>query len=184
MDPERMAIEACKRGETEHYQYIVDKYKIRAYHAALLYTGDSDDALDLSQEAFCKAYQAIKSFDTGRNFYTWFYQILKNLCINYYRRKKRHTVSFSKVEETTGIPVEMPVPETPEEIFEKNEMRDLLWNAMQKLSAHDREIIILKEFQDLSYKEIADAMQMPMGSVMSRLFYARQRLSKILEKMV
>jgi RNA polymerase sigma-70 factor (ECF subfamily) len=184
MDPERQAIEECKCGKSESYQYIVDKYKTRAYHAALLYTGNSDDALDLSQEAFCKAYQAIKSFDLGRNFYTWFYQILKNICINYYRRKKQRTVSFSQTEAATGIPVEIPISETPEEIFERNEMRDLLWKALGKLKDTDREIILLKEFQELSYKDIADAMQLPMGSVMSRLFYARQRLSKILERML
>jgi len=184
MDPERQAIEECKRGKSESYQYIVEKYKVRAYHAALLYTGNSDDALDLSQEAFCKAYQALKSFERGRNFYTWFYQILKNLCINYYRRKKRRTVSFSEVEEATGVPVEIQISDTPEEIFERNEMRDLLWKALRKLKDTDREIILLKEFQELSYKDIADAMQLPMGSVMSRLFYARQRLSKILERML
>ena len=79
MDPEKQAIMDCQGGKSESYQLIVDKYKVRAYHTALLYTGNSDDALDLSQEAFCRAYQAIKSFDLGKNFYTWFYQILKNL---------------------------------------------------------------------------------------------------------
>ena len=184
MDPEKQAIMDCQGGKSESYQLIVDKYKVRAYHAALLYTGNSDDALDLSQEAFCRAYQAIKSFDLGKNFYTWFYQILKNLCINYYRRKKKRIISFSESEETTGVPVEIPISETPEEIFEKSEMRDLLWNAIMKLKENDREILLLKEFQEFSYKEIAETMKIPMGSVMSRLFYARQRLSKIMENML
>jgi RNA polymerase sigma-70 factor (ECF subfamily) len=184
MDTERQAIVDCQDGKAESYKFIVEKYKVRAYHAALLYTGNSDDALDLSQEAFCKSYQAIKSFDLEKNFYTWFYQILKNLCINYYRRKKRRMVSFSESEETTGVAVEIPVSENPEEIFEKNEMRDLLWAAMKKLKDNDREIILLKEFQDFSYNEIADTMNIPLGSVMSRLFYARKRLSKILESML
>jgi RNA polymerase sigma-70 factor (ECF subfamily) len=101
MEDERMAIVDCQMGKTESYRYIVEKYQSRAFYAALLYTGNRDDALDLSQEAFYRAFRAIKSFQTGKNFYTWFYKILKNLCINYYKRTKSRRIVFSDIEQKT-----------------------------------------------------------------------------------
>ena len=89
MDEDQQAIVDCQMGKTESYRILVEKYKSQAYYAALLYTGNREDALDLSQEAFYRAFRAIKSFKLGRNFYTWFYQILKNLCINHYNRIKK-----------------------------------------------------------------------------------------------
>ncbi|HID39147.1 MAG TPA: sigma-70 family RNA polymerase sigma factor, partial [Calditrichaeota bacterium] len=85
---EREAILACQSGQTEAYRFLVEKYKTRAYFTALMFTQNRDDALDLSQEAFVHAYRAIDHFDPQKNFYTWFYRILKNLCINYVNRLK------------------------------------------------------------------------------------------------
>lgn len=181
MDEDQQAIKDCQLGKTESYRVLVEKYKNRAFYAALLITGNREDALDLSQEAFFKAFRAIKTFELGRNFYTWFYKILKNLCINHYKRIKRRNIVFSDADESEGPSLYLSSAANPAEIFEENEMRDILWKGLLQLKKEDREIIILKEFQELSYKEIAEVLTIPVGSVMSRLFYARKKLAKILE---
>lgn len=177
---EREAILACQAGNKKAYRYIVEKYKTRAYYAALMYTKNREDALDLSQEAFYRAYKAIKRFDTSRNFYTWFYKILKNICLNFIQFKKVRARSSDEFDETTMQPVNSSISR-PDEIFEKSEQSEYIWRAIDSLNVNDREIIILKEFDDMSYQEIADTLNIPIGSVMSRLFYARKKLLKKLE---
>ncbi len=180
VDEDQQAIIDCKMGIKESFRILVDKYKTRAYYAALLYTGNSEDALDLSQEAFFRAYKSINSFEKGKSFYTWFYRILRNLCINNYHRVKKRSVVFTDVEEHKGSELIIPSTSRPDEIFEEHEMREVLWQALNNLPQKDREILILKEYQELSYKEISDILEIPIGSVMSRLYYARQKLAKSL----
>jgi RNA polymerase sigma-70 factor (ECF subfamily) len=91
-------------------------------------------------------------------------------------------VAFSDVEEHTGSEIVIPTISQPDDIFEEHELRNVVWKALNGLAEKDREIIILKEYQDLSYKEISDVLGIPIGSVMSRLFYARQKLAKSLEE--
>ncbi len=180
-DEDQDVIRDCQSGNTERYRVLVEKYKVRAFHAALLYAGNRDDALDLSQEAFYRAYKALKSFKPGKNFYTWFYQILRNICINHYHRVRRRSVPIGEIEEKSGRTFIIPADTRPDEIFEQTEMRELVWKALNKLSEKDREIIILKEFNALSYKEISEILNIPIGSVMSRLFYSRKKLGELLE---
>jgi len=182
MDEDQKAIMECQTGKTESYRFLVDKYKNRAYYTALLFTGNREDALDLSQEAFYRAFKSIKSFTPGKNFFTWFYRILKNISINHYKRVKKRNVVFSDAEESAGTRIYISPLAKPDEVFEEHEMRDLVWNGLAKLKSEDREIIILKEFQEMSYKEIAEILEIPLGSVMSRLFYAKKKLAKILEE--
>ncbi|MEJ2052854.1 MAG: sigma-70 family RNA polymerase sigma factor [Calditrichaceae bacterium] len=177
---EREAILACQAGNKKAYRFIVERYKTRAYYAALMFTKNREDALDLSQEAFYRAYKAIKRFDTSRNFYTWFYKILKNICLNFIQFKKVRANSSQEFDETTMQPDGI-ISDRPDEIFEKNEQNEQIRRAIESLNDNDREIIILKEFDDMSYQEIADALNIPIGSVMSRLFYARKKLLKKLE---
>jgi RNA polymerase sigma-70 factor (ECF subfamily) len=184
MDEDQQAIVDCQMGKSESYRFLVEKYKVRAFHAALLFTGNREDALDLSQEAFFRAFRSINSFERGKKFYTWLYQILKNLCINHLKRKKRKSPVLTDVEERSGPNLYFSADDRPDEIFEKHEMRDILWSALNKLKKDEKEIVILKEFNELSYKEIAEVLDIPMGSVMSRLYYARQRLGKIMEEMI
>jgi RNA polymerase sigma-70 factor (ECF subfamily) len=179
MDDDQQAITECQTGNTESYRYLVEKYKIRAYQLALLYTGNRDDALDLSQEAFCRAFRAIKSFKPGKNFYTWLYEIIKNICINNYQQRKRHR-ALSVDQEQDVFEDQVSTAPRPDEVFEEHEMRERLWAAINKLRIQDREIIILKDFNDVSYEQISDVLSIPLGSVMSRLYYARQRLAKLL----
>lgn len=184
MDEDQQVISECQMGQSESYRFLVEKYKMRAFHTALLFTGNREDALDLSQEAFFRAYRAIKSFEKGKKFYTWFYQILKNLCINHSKKKKRKSPVISDVEEHAGPDLYFSPDGRPDEIFEEHEMRDVLWAGLNKLKKEEKEIILLKEFNELSYKEISEILKIPIGSVMSRLYYARQRLGKVMEEMI
>jgi len=172
------AINACRAGDKEMYRVLVERYKTRAYYAALMYTHNRDDALDLSQEAFYRAYKALDRFNNSKNFYTWFYKILKNICINFVTRKKTHNQVSADREDRPELVSSAP---NPEEILERSEQSELLWKAIHELKEKDKEIIILKEFQEMSYQDIAEVLNIPQGSVMSRLYYARQRLLKEVE---
>ncbi len=169
-------IKACLRGDKEMYRHIVEKYKARAYHLAFMFTKNHEDALDLSQEAFYRAYRSLKDYDPSRPFYSWFYRILKNLCINFVNQHKR----LIRMDDYT----EMTVPDLgdrPDQLFEQNERSLLLWKGLKALNERDREIILMKDFNNFSYQEMADVLEIPIGSVMSRLYYARKRLLKILQ---
>jgi len=181
MDEDQIAIRNCQLGNTDSYRLLVEKYRERAYYAALIMTGNREDALDISQEAFYRAFKAIKSFQTGKNFYTWLYRILKNISINNFRQIKRRNLVFTDAEQTSDKRFFISPSATPDEVFEEHEMRDLVWKGLLRLKAEDREIIVLKEFHNMSYKEIAETLEIPLGSVMSRLFYAKKKLAKFLE---
>jgi len=175
---DREAVAACLQGNTQMYRHIVDRYKERAYYLALMYTKNREDALDLSQEAFYRAYRALKDFDASRPFYSWFYRILKNLCINFVNHRKR----LVRLDDTFQYEASNP-EDHPEEIFERNERAEMVWKGLNELNEKDREIIIMKDFNDFSYQEIAEALNIPIGSVMSRLYYARKRLMSKIDEM-
>jgi RNA polymerase sigma-70 factor (ECF subfamily) len=150
-----------------------------AFYVAYGYTGNAEDARDLSQEAFIKAYQARARFDEARPFYPWLYRILKNHCLNFVTRG-RHHVSLD--DENEHREIASPAA-TALENMEENERKRLVRAAIDRLSDDHREIIVLKNFKEHSYKEIADLLGIPIGTVMSRLFYARQALRVLIEEM-
>jgi RNA polymerase sigma-70 factor, ECF subfamily len=156
-------------GETKEFERLVKQNMKRAYFAALMFTGSHDDARDLSQEAFIRAYKAFHKFERSKNFYTWYYRILKNLCLNFIRDRKR--VSREDI-------VELEIPDDSQYSYEQEEMRGKLQEALMELESGQREIILLREFEGLSYKEISDILSIPPGSVMSKLFYARKKLAE------
>jgi RNA polymerase sigma-70 factor (ECF subfamily) len=178
---DQQAISDCQMGKTASYQVLVEKYKTRAYYAALMFTGNPEDGLDISQEAFFRAFKSIKTFKKGKNFYTWLYRIVRNLCINHFHRIKKRSTVFSDIEDRRSLELTIPAISRPDEIFEEHELRDVLWKALNSLSEKDREILLLKEFNDLSYKEISETLDIPIGSVMSRLYYARKKLARTLK---
>lgn len=177
---ERAIILRCQNGDKQSYGFLVEKYMKRAYFTALGLVGVHEGALDLSQDAFVRAYRSISRLDADRKFFTWYYQILRNLCFNYLRNSARHARPFSQVGENEIDNIIDSSPDSSSQV-EQQEMKDAVWKAMDELKPHDREIIILKDFQELSYKEIAESMACPIGTVMSRLFTARQALKSKLE---
>lgn len=152
-----------------------------SYNIALGLVGNHDDALELSQEAFYRAYKNIRLLKPDRKFFPWFYQILRNLCFTHLRKRKlRHT---SPLPDFDGQEVTAAQGSwfDPDMVIERSETRDAIWKAIGKLNEKHREIIILRHFQNLSYDDIAKALFCNKGTVMSRLYNARKQLKEFLE---
>lgn len=180
---ERELILRCKRGDKQAFGELVQKYMKRAYFTALGFVGTHEGALDLSQEAFVRAYKAMGQFDVDKKFFTWFYRILKNLCLNFMRDKSRQARAFSEIGEMSvqGLP---DGSQDTAALAERNETRELVWKALNALKPAEREIILLRDFQDMSYKQIAELLDCPVGTVMSRLYNARKALREKLERLM
>ena len=163
-------IELVQNGDKEAYQEIVVRHMQSAYYVALAFIHNHQDALDISQEAFIRAFRKIKKFDNKRPFFPWFYRILKNLCIDHYKRRRR--LNEVPPENVRILEIE----------HEDREMKKALWKGIDELPDEQKEIIILRYFQQLSYQEIAEILEKPIGTVMSSLFYAKKRLKGIVGK--
>jgi len=173
MEADAAVVQRILTGEKDAYEFIVKKYQARAYRAALGWVGNSADALDMSQEAFVKAYRALRRYDTGRSFFAWFYVILRNTCFNFLRKRKRmRTVCLDYVPEREVA---------TEDEGKRAEVKRQVWRAIAALPDGIREVMVLKYFEEMSYREIADAVGCPMGTVMSRLYYGRKKLKQALE---
>jgi RNA polymerase sigma-70 factor (ECF subfamily) len=161
---ENECIELVKQGHKDEYSVIVQTYMKKAYYIALGFVKREQDAVDVSQDAFIKAYKHIKTFKKGHAFFPWFYKILKNLCLDWLRKRKNtHAVPLE--EATCAAKAQFP-----------EELKIRLWNGINQLALEEREIIILRYFQGFSYKEIAQILNKPIGSVMSSLYYAKKKL--------
>jgi len=163
------AIEKCRNGEHEAFRHLVERYQRQAMTHASAILGNREDAQDAAQEAFIDAFRALNSFDTSRSFYPWFYVLLRNRCYKMAARK-RETES---IDETVIVATDSPM--------QSEEVR-ALENALLSLEREDREIVTLKYFDGLSYDELAERLQIPKGTVMSRLFHARRKLQAKLER--
>ncbi len=178
---ERDAILRCQRGEAEAFKLLVERYQRLAYFVALGLVGCHDDAVDVSQEAFIRAFRHIRRFDAGRQFLPWFYRLLRNLCFNHLRARRAQRL-FA-LEETDPEEVEDSAPDfDPEVLVERDERATAVWQAIGRLPERYREIIVLRHFQQLSYAQMAELLSVPMGTVMSRLYHARRALKRLLEQ--
>lgn len=157
------AIEKCLNGDSDAFRYFVESYQAQAVGHAVAILGNRDDALDAVQEAFIDAFQALGRFDTTRRFYPWFYVLVRNRCYKIAARKKE----TDDIEET-----EILEPQTGL----SREEKIALERALLAVSREDRELIMLKYLDGLSYDEIAEHLEIPRGTVMSRLYYARKQL--------
>lgn len=180
-DSDASLIVRAQTGDTDAFGRLVTRYMRQAYFSALGFVGSREDALDLSQDAFARAFHARKSIDPERPFFAWYYTILRRLCLNW--RRNRRT-------ETRGLDEAGPWLEAlsatsmvaPDRQAEQHETRRRVARALAQLSDDEREALMLKEFEGLKYREIAERMDCPIGTVMSRLYSARQRLARVLEE--
>jgi RNA polymerase sigma-70 factor, ECF subfamily len=161
------AIIRCRNGESDAFRHLVEAYQRQAAAHATAILGNREDAADATQEAFVDAFRALKSFDESRQFYPWFYVLLRNRCYKMTARRR----DTENIDET-----EIVVRATA------SEESIALEQALLSLNREDREIVTLKYFDGLSYDELAERIQIPKGTVMSRLFNARRRLRESLEK--
>ncbi len=176
---EIIAMRRCRRGSSGAFEVFVNRYMKDAYFIALGLVGNREDAMDLSQEAFIRAYRNIKHLKPDRRFFPWFYQILKNLCISHLR-KRRYRQTSSLDGENCPEPSATTDYFSPEVVAGRNELKDKVWQAIGKLDDKHREVIILRHFQNMSYEQIAEALYCNKGTVTSRLYYARKKLEELL----
>jgi len=169
---------AVQNGNKKAFNVLVERYKKKAYYIALGLIGDSDEAYDLSQDAFIRVYNARKRFDRKRPFFSWFYAILSNLAKNHLKKKSVRAEHARQVRD--GYDPSLHCSSPPDLLVEADETRKEVWAAIDRLSYDHREIIILRHFQDMPYEEIAGLLGIPTGSVMSRLYYARKKLREAL----
>jgi RNA polymerase sigma-70 factor (ECF subfamily) len=176
-------VKAAQRGDMEAFEELVARHRDKIYARAFSMMRNEDEAIDLSQEAWVKGWQRLKQFQREASFVTWMTRIVINLCLDQLRRQKRlRAESIEQLdEELGGVERQMPVlVPNPTERLEKNELRQRIDRALGQLSYEHRTVLILHEFEDLEYKEIAGRMQCSIGTVMSRLFYARRKMAVLL----
>ncbi len=181
----------------EAFEGIVRRHMKDAYLIALGLVGNREDALELSQEAFYRAYKHFDQLNSKGKFFPWFYQILRNLCFSHLRKRRvRRNYQLEVGEggpQTDGAPAnpqsEISNPQSedfadcfdPEMVAERNEAKDRIWRAIAQLDEKHLEVIVLRHFRDMSYDEMAAVLFCNRGTVTSRLFYARQKLKEILD---
>ncbi|MDB6018528.1 MAG: polymerase, sigma-24 subunit, subfamily [Pedosphaera sp.] len=177
-------VRRARDGDMAAYDDLVRRYQERIYATVYHMTSNHEDASDLAQESFIKAYQALKSFKGGSSFYTWIYRIAVNKTINFLKqRKNRAQMSLNDLDfnaEHDPDLVALISDKTPRRDINLAELQEKLNEAMQKLSEHHRIVVTLHDVQGLSHEEIAKIMDCNIGTVRSRLFYARQQMQAYL----
>ncbi len=181
---ERAIVLRVRAGDHQAFGELVKKYMQRAYYGALGLTGSHDDALELSQEAFARAFRARDSIDPERPFYTWYYQILRRLCFNLSRDRTSQQRKLSEQGSWLLTEAEQRQAANPDAMLQQQQLQQRCRVAMEGLPAAEREIIMLRELQDCSYQEIAALLDIPVGTVMSRLYSARKRLAASLTELL
>lgn len=175
-DDEHSLIEACRAGRTEAFGVLVQRYQDRLYPTMLRLTGSSDDALDLLQDAFLRAFEKLDSFHGGSSFYTWVYRIAVNLALSGRRRRRALRVVGLQRGEAAVDPPGDPTANDPTLPLERLERDSMIQAALDSLAADHRAVVVMKEFDGLRYEEIALTLGVPVGTVRSRLHRARLEL--------
>lgn len=183
MDEEEL-IEAAQRGNLDAFNQLVLDYQHQVYNQAYRMMGDPASASDATQEAFIKAYRNIESF-RGGSFRSWLLRIVTNCCYDEFRRRKRRPATsfedMGDVDEEAN-PALINGRESPEESVERDELARALQSAISTLPPHHRTVLILSDVQGFSYAEIAETVDIPLGTVKSRLARARANLRDILQE--
>ena len=183
---EQSLIRRVLAGERDAFEPLVTENQTLVYNLALRMTGSEQDALDMAQEAFIKAYSSLGSFRGDSRFSTWLYRLTANVCTDLLRSRARHPQqSLTETEDDAdeGAQSDLPDPTPgPEEQAERSEQRELVRAAIQQLPPEFARILLLRELGGLSYEEIGTQLRLEPGTVKSRLFRARSKLASILLK--
>ena len=176
---EQELVRAAAGGDTEAFERLVRTYENKIYHLALRMCGSSEEASDIAQEAFLAAWRGLPSFRGEANFATWLYRLTSNAAIDYLRRQKKQRGDMSLDDEELGLDAVDTGP-GPQDAAERTEVRSVVAAGLQELSEGHRQVLVLREIQGLSYEEIADVLEVDLGTVKSRISRARSALRKIL----
>ena len=176
-------VRAAQRGNMAAFEELIARHRDRIYARAYSMMRNEEEAVDLSQEAWVKGWQRLRQFQGESSFGTWMTRVVINLCLDQLRKQKRQqTESIEAMdEESGGVERQMPVVTVnPTAGLERRELRQRIDRALGQLSYEHRTVLVLHEFEDMEYKEIARTMGCSIGTVMSRLFYARRKLAVLL----
>jgi len=179
-------VKRCQAGDTEAFDELVTRYRTRVFGMIYNMVHNEQDAWDLAQESFLKAWKSIGRFRGQSSFYTWIYRIVMNVTIDWLRKKKIKggDAEFDDAIQLREIdPASKTVPKAealPHQTMERDEIRARIEKAIGQLSPEHRAVILMKEIDDMQYHEIAEALGCSIGTVMSRLFYARKKLQGLL----
>lgn len=171
-------VEDFQNGDESAFVVLVERYKHRLFRIALSVVRSHDDAEDVLQDALVKVYHGLNSFRSASKVYTWLYRIVMNKAIDYVR--KRPHVAFEPQEEMLYELPDQRHDKQPDHAALSNELNDAIFAAIDDLPEKQRRVILLREVEDLSYGEIADIVGCSEGTVMSRLYYARERVREAL----
>ena len=162
-------VQQCRNGDTEAFEQLVARYERVLFNVALRMLGSYEDARDATQNAFVKAYQHLETFDPEQRFFSWIYRILRNECLNALRSRRP----------SEPVPDDWPAETRPDTI-ELGQRQRAVQEALLALTSEYREVLVLRHFTELSYDEIAGVLGLPVKTVKSRLYSARQRLGELL----
>lgn len=179
-------IAGAKHGDHASFEQLVDRYMGKAMTVARAYVNNREDALELAQEAFYRVYRSLDSFREGEPFAPWFFRILRNTCLSFLLKfkKRRHlSIDAPLGNDPDGAPMAVADPHCvrPETDAETSEEQRQLRAALDSLPVMHKEILVLRHFEELDYASIAEVLDIPIGTVMSRLFHARRKLKDALD---
>jgi RNA polymerase sigma-70 factor (ECF subfamily) len=185
-----MLVRRCVAGEAAAWEEIVQRYHRRIYNICYRFSGSPDQAQDLTQEVFIKMYGSLKSYDVQRAaFMTWVTTITRNLLVDYFRKSKQERMTDSldaaPSEHEDAMPLSERIPDKslpPDARVQSRETKEAVHRALQKLSPDLREAVILRDLQDMDYREIATVLRVPEGTVKSRINRGRAELARLLQR--
>jgi RNA polymerase sigma-70 factor (ECF subfamily) len=176
-------IESCLLGHTEVFSRLIDSYKNMVYNLAYRMSNNPQEAEDISQEAFLRAFQSLVRFNSSYKFSTWLYQITLNIIRDRFKKKELNCVSLDtplEKDDSEFYPQPADLTHNPEQIIAQQENTQTIQQAILSLPLKYREVIVLRHLQDLSYVEISNILKIPVGTIKIRLYRAREQLKKIL----
>jgi RNA polymerase sigma-70 factor (ECF subfamily) len=184
--PDAELVRRSQEGDMQAFDELVTRYRGKVYAMIVNIIHNHTEAWDLAQDTFLKAWKALPKFEARSNFYTWLYRITHNVTYDYLRKKKIQpgTEFDDNIKPGQVISTAPTAPKNvsrPDDDLEKSELRLRIEGAIEQLSPDHRDVILLKEIQGCRYQEIADTLDVSIGTVMSRLFYARKKLQTLLE---
>ena len=180
---EKHCIERVLKGDANAFEHLVHAYEKTVYNLALRTLGNREDAEDVTQEAFLKAYRSLDSYRGDSKFSVWLYRIVSNLCLDLLRSRQRKPVQSLTVEDDDGEIGELEISDehfSPEKLLDRKLTRESVQRGLSALPDDARQILLLRELQGMSYEEIGQALDLEPGTVKSRIFRARKRLCAFL----
>jgi len=176
-------INAFKAGDKKAFEKIVKKYQNRVASLVYLVLGKNIDNEDIVQEVFLRVYHSLMRYEPKVSFYSWLYRIVINICIDEIRRKKiRKIITFDFLTDNIYGSIHGEESESPVDVILAKEKKDIIQSALQRISPSYRIVLILREYNDMDYKEIANVLNLSVEAVKSRIFRARQEMRKLLQK--